>query len=145
MRIRDKLTVEIRSRHEDFIKAFRRINEYDYRRSLEVLIPSLEFGYLHLERDRWLRQHEPSVIRPEFPGLSFADPCAEIRSMENLGNWTVGSKRLLNRLPAPVANLVETLPLVAMTLTAGRSERLLDGYFRVKLVRWTDVINQDKE
>ncbi|KAL4907505.1 hypothetical protein BDW74DRAFT_149310 [Aspergillus multicolor] len=93
-----------RRAYEEVFTATLPIEPFGFTAQVSVLRNALMFGYLTLEKERWLCSSNANG----FKGVSFADVRDCIRSMVNLENWAIGTIMLPDRMSRLLAGRLET-------------------------------------
>ncbi|KAF0332608.1 hypothetical protein GQ607_000624 [Colletotrichum asianum] len=120
---------EIRKHREECISAIE--DEYRPRSVGEVMISSIAFGCLTLQRDTWFdsQGYHRQLNDTDFLGVNFADLKKRIISMQKLGDWKVCTVPMADLIPTPLAMLAALVPVVGVGLhNEGLHVRLRVGF-----------------
>ncbi|RDW70812.1 uncharacterized protein DSM5745_08323 [Aspergillus mulundensis] len=106
-RIQDVVDSQIaihRRAYEEVFTATLPTEPFGFTAQIGILQSSLMFGYLTLEKERWLCSGNTRT----FEGVSFANVRDCVRSMVNLENWAIGTITLPDRMSRLLAGRLET-------------------------------------
>jgi len=142
-KVRGMLTSKIEQYHQQFFDALN--NEFPPFSGGSIMVSSLAFGYLKLERDRLLKPQNPGrdVNAPDFLGVSLASVKEFILSMQELNNWKICTVPIADRIPPPLAMLSAFIPVLGVGLHNEGLHMHLQTDFKAKLAQLINSIEEE--
>lgn len=139
--IRDKIAEELKKQRQVFANSVRASHRgqgvYGGWEILDIVSSSITFGYLQLERDRWIKSRDSGqdVNDLDFIGYSFVDIRNSISHMLDLGDWKISTVPIADRMPAFLGMLLTVVPVVGAGLHMEGLHVRLQGDFKAELLR----------
>ncbi|KAK4243526.1 hypothetical protein C7999DRAFT_36150 [Corynascus novoguineensis] len=113
------------------------------RMTAAAMSSSFAFGYLKLERDRWLTRNGAAHGDSGFLGTSFAEVYRASMDVIDLGLWKASTVSTADELHGVIATFSTLIPVVGAGIhTASCSERLQGG-FKTRLSSLVKEINKE--